>query len=180
VKTERSRHDRERRTRIDDLRDEDPIFLSRRGNQLSDSGFRIHWRRLRLRAERAFRSAPVRLPRLTPHVIRHLHATERVALAAELAQGDRERQRALVGAVQHDLFWQSSDTLQIYNHAISTAEAHEQLQTAYIDRVKSEPRTPRQAVGAIIGDGSQNVLGEEAARRLERLKQLRSGGSRSW
>ena len=146
-------------------------------NQLSDSGFRIHWRRLRQKAERAFRSAPVRLPRLTPHVIRHLHATERVVLAAELAQGDRERQRAMVAAVQHDLFWQSSDTLQIYNHAISTAEAHEQLQTAYIDRVKSQPRTPRQAAAAIIGDCSGTALPDEASQRLERFNRLRSGGS---
>jgi len=112
-------------------------------------------------------------------VIRHLHATERVALAAELAEADRERQRAFVGAVQHDLFWQSSDTLQIYNHAISTAEAHEQLQTAYIDRVKSQPRTPRQAAAAIAGDCSENALDKEAAQRLERLNRLRSGGSRS-
>ena len=96
---------------------------------------------MRLKAERAFRSAPVRLPRLTLHVIRHLHATERVALAAELAQGHRERRRALVAAVQHDLFWQSSDTVQIYNHAIANADAPEKLQTAYIDRLKSQPRS---------------------------------------
>jgi site-specific recombinase XerD len=180
VRTERCRHDGERRASIDDLRDRDPLFLSRRGNQLSDSGFRIQWKRLRLKAERAFRSAPVRLPRLTPHVIRHLHATDRVALAAELAQGDRERQRAMVAAVQHDLFWQSSDTLQIYTHAISTAEAHEQLQTAYIDRVKSHPRTPREAAIAIIGGGSESALADDAAQRLERLNRLRSGGPRSW
>ena len=96
---------------------------------------------MRLKAERAFRSAQVRLPRLTLHVIRHLHATQRVALAAELAQGHRERQRALVAAVQHDLFWQSSDTVQIYNHAISNADADGKLQTAYIDRLKSQPRS---------------------------------------
>jgi hypothetical protein len=119
--------------------------------------------------------------RLTPHVIRHLDATERVALAAEMAQGDRERQRALVTAVQHDLFWQTSDTLQIYNHAISRAEADEQLQTAYIDRVKSQPRSPRQAAATISGtDTSKNTLVEEAAQRLERLNRLRSGGSPSW
>jgi site-specific recombinase XerD len=179
VRTERSRQDRDHRARIGDLRDEDPLFLSRRGNQLSDSGFRIRWKRLRLKAERSFRSAPVRLPRLTPHVIRHLHATERVALAAELAQGDRERQRAMVAAVQHDLFWQSSDTLQIYNHSIATAEAHEQLQTAYIDRLKSQPRTPRQAAAAIVGSCAENALVDEATQRLERLNRLRSGESRS-
>ena len=47
VRTERCRHDGERRASIDDLRDQDPLFLSRGGNQLSDSGFRIHWKRLR-------------------------------------------------------------------------------------------------------------------------------------
>ena len=136
---------------------------------------------MRLKAERAFRSAPVRLPRLTLHVIRHLHATERVALAAELAQGHRERRRALVAAVQHDLFWQSSDTVQIYNHAISNADAHEKLQTAYIDRLKSQPRSARQAASAIAGaGGSESTLAEEAVQRLARLNRLRSGGSLSW
>jgi hypothetical protein len=42
VKTERAAHDRQRRTRMDDLQDEEPIFLSRRGHQLSDSAFRMH------------------------------------------------------------------------------------------------------------------------------------------
>src|SRR5207237_8314310 len=72
------------------------------GPQVSESALRVLWRPLRLKAEPAFRAAPIRLPKLTPHVIRHLHATERVALAAELAHGDRERQQALVAAVQHD------------------------------------------------------------------------------
>ena len=49
VPTERRRRDAERRVSIDDLRDQDPLFLSRRGHQLSDSGFRIHCKRLRLR-----------------------------------------------------------------------------------------------------------------------------------
>jgi site-specific recombinase XerD len=151
VRTMRCTHDPERHMRMEDLGDEAPVFLSRGGRQLSDSAFQVHWRRLRLKVERAFRASPLRLPKLTPHVIRHLHATERVALAAELAQGDRERQRALVAAVQHDLFWQSSDTIQIYNHAISNAEAHEQLQTAYIDRLKAQPRSMREAVAVIGG-----------------------------
>jgi len=166
---------------MEELRDEEPLFLSRRGRQLSDSAFRVHWRRLRLKAERAFRAAPTRLPKLTPHVIRHLHATERVALAVELAQGDRERKQALVSAVQHDLFWQSSDTLHIYNHAISNAEAHDQLQTAYIDRLKTQPRSARKATAAIVGgDASGGGLAKEAMHRLERLNRLRSGGSASW
>src|ERR1700687_527571 len=95
VRTLRSNHDPDRRARMEDLRDEAPLVLSRRGRQLSDSAFRVHWRRLRLKAERAFRATPIRLPRLTPHVIRHLHATERLALAAELAHGDRGRQGGL-------------------------------------------------------------------------------------
>ncbi len=111
-------------------------------------------------------------------MIRHLHATERVALAAELAHGDRERQQALVAAVQHDLFWQSRDTVQIYNHAISNAEAHEQLQTAYIDRLKTQPRSAREAAAVIVGsDASEGGLAQEAVQRLARLNRLRRGGS---
>jgi len=178
VRTVRSKHDPECRGRMEDLRDEEPIFVSRRGRQLSDSAFRVLWRRLRLKAERAFRAAPIRLPKLTPHVIRHLHATERVAFAAELAHGDRERQQALVAAVQHDLFGQSRDTVQIYNHAISNAEAHEQLQTAYIDRLKTQPRSAREAAAVIVGsDASEGGLAQEAVQRLARLNRLRSGGS---
>ena len=181
VRTVRSKHDPECRGRMEDLRDAEPLFLSGRGRQLSDGAFRVHWRRLRLKAQRAFRAAPTRLAKLTPHVIRHLHATERVALAAEIARGDRERQQALVAAVQHDLFWQSSDTVQIYNHAISNAEAHEQLQTAYIDRLKAQPRSAREATAAIAGsDASGGGLADEAAQRLERLNRLRSGGPAAW
>ena len=181
LRTVRSKHDPECRGRMEDLRDEEPLFLSRRGRQLSDSAFRAHWKRLRLKTQRAFRATPTRLPRLTPHVIRHLHATERLALATELAQSDRERQRALVSAVQHDLFWQSCDTVQIYNHAISNAEAHEQLQTAYIDRLKAQPRSAREATAAMAGsDASGGGLADEAAQRLERLNRLRSGGPASW
>jgi hypothetical protein len=140
----------------------------------------VQWKRLRLKAQRAFRATPTRLPRLTPHIIRHLHASERLALATELAQSDRERQRALVPAVQHDLFWQSSDTVQIYNHAISNAKAHEQLQTAYIDRLIAQPRSACEATAAIAcGDASGGGLADEAAQRLERLNRLRSGGSAS-
>src|SRR6266567_4870219 len=82
---ERSKLDSQARTRLGELGDDDPIFLSRRKRQLGYSGFRIVFNRLLHKAQRHFATStpepaaiPVPLPTITPHTIRHLHTTFRV------------------------------------------------------------------------------------------------------
>jgi integrase len=119
---------REGRQLLEQLDDSDPIFLSSRSTQLSDSAFRARWTELRTRVERRFRRAPVHLPYLHPHLIRHAHATMRVSAALEAYPDSSDRQRAAVEAVQVAMGWASSETARRYVHAISTAETHELVQ----------------------------------------------------
>jgi integrase len=57
VARERSKRDLQRRTRLDQLEDEEPIFLSNRRKQLGYSGFLTCFRRLLRQAQRHFHAA---------------------------------------------------------------------------------------------------------------------------
>src|SRR5438552_9302560 len=104
---ERSQLDAKRRTRLEQLDDDEPIFLSRRKRQLEYSGFSIIFKRLLANAQRHFGSPPqnhpdairVVLPAMTPHTIRHLHTTFRVKKVRELFSSSSERERALEALV---------------------------------------------------------------------------------
>ncbi len=130
---ERSKLDSQARTRLEELGDDDPIFLSRRKRQLGYSGFRIVFNRLLRKAQRHFAAStpepaaiPVLLPAITPHTIRHLHTTFRVKQVRELFGNPEERGRALE-AVVGDMGWRSSETLKTYDHAMTKAELREQM-----------------------------------------------------
>jgi integrase len=140
IRTDRASSDIDGRSLLEELDDADPIFLSSRGTQLSDSAFRARWATLRTRVERRFRRAPLRLPHLHPHLIRHAHATMRVTAALEAYPDSSERQRAAVESVQVAMGWASSVTARRYVHAISTAEAHELDQRRFIDRLAAHVR----------------------------------------
>src|SRR5439155_306602 len=82
IARERSQLDVEGRTGLQELGDDEPIFLSRRKRQLEYSGFRIVFNRLLDKTQRHFATAPqkpdavrIALPSITPHTIRHLHTT---------------------------------------------------------------------------------------------------------
>src|SRR5256714_9652353 len=84
IARERSQLDREGRSKLEELGDDEPIFLSRRKRQLEYSGFRIVFNQLLGKAQRHFVTAPqnsdavrIALPSITPHTIRHLHTTFR-------------------------------------------------------------------------------------------------------
>ena len=92
IARDRSQIDLHSRTRLEQLDDDEPIFLSRRKRQLEYSGFGIVFKRLLGTAQRHFGSAPqhhpdairVVLPAITPHTIRHLHTTFHVKKVREL------------------------------------------------------------------------------------------------
>jgi integrase len=151
IRGDRAADDPERRCLLEDLADGDPIFLSSRGTQLSDSAFRARWAGLRARAERRFRNAPLRLPHLHPHLIRHAHATMRVSAALEAYPDFSERQRAAIEAVQLAMGWASAETAKRYVHAISHAEAHELIQRRFIDRLAVHARDLPTAVAQARG-----------------------------
>jgi integrase len=133
VARERSKRDLERRTRLDQLGDEEPIFLSNRRKQLGYSGFLSCFRRLLHQAQRHFHAPPansnvpwVALPHITPHTIRHLHTTFRVKDIRARFSSKTEREAAFEALVG-DMGWRTAAMLKVYDHAITRAEMKEQM-----------------------------------------------------
>jgi integrase len=143
---DRSQLDPHRRSRLEQLGDDDPIFLSRRKRQLEYSGFGIVFKRLLRTAQRHFGSAHqqhpdamrVMLPAITPHTIRHLHTTLRVKKVRELFATPAERERALEALVD-DLGWRSAEMLKTYDHAISRSELRELMASSVRQMLQDAP-----------------------------------------
>jgi integrase len=145
IARDRSEVDPHRRTRLEQLGDDEPIFLSRRKRQLEYSGFGIVFKRLLSNAQRHFGSAPLQpdairvlLPTITPHTIRHLHTTFRVKKVRELFSSPVERERALEALVD-DLGWRSAEMLKTYDHAITRSELKELMASSVRQMLQDAP-----------------------------------------
>jgi integrase len=160
IARERSKLDSQGRTRLENLDDGDPIFLSRRKGQLGYSGFGVIFKRLLDRAQRHFGSAPadadavrVPLPSITPHTIRHLHTTFRIKKVRELFSTPAERDRALEALVD-DLGWRSAEMLKTYDHAITRAELKEQMASSVRQMLADAPYDAA-SLRALLGGSNQ-------------------------
>jgi site-specific recombinase XerD len=121
IRTERARYDPSGRTRLEELADTDPLFLSARRRPYTDSAFRYHWNRLMGRAKKRYKVA------FTPHAIRHLYVTQHLVWIKEEAPDDKEEQRNLKAALVHIMGWHSRETMRIYDHTFSLQEAVQKL-----------------------------------------------------
>jgi integrase len=196
VARERSKRDRQRRTRLDQLGDDEPIFLSNRKKQLGYSGFLTCFRRMLRQAQRHFHAPPatssvpwVALPDITPHTIRHLHTTFRVKDIRARFSSNAQREAAF-DALVSDMGWRTAAMLKVYDHAITRAEMKEQMansvhqwvENAAHDRASLEAllRTtlaglPHQVVepqSAIDAPGPSFVLTDTAREGLAWLEEL--------
>lgn len=145
IARDRSQLDPRQRTRLEQLGDDESIFLSRRKRQLEYSGFGIVFKRLLSNAQRHFGSAPLQpdairvlLPTITPHTIRHLHTTFRVKKVRELFGSPAERERALEALVD-DLGWRSAEMLKTYDHAITRSELKELMASSVRQMLQDAP-----------------------------------------
>jgi len=166
IARERSQVDPQARTKLDQLGDDDPIFLSRRKRQLEYSGFCIVFKRLLAKAQRHFAAAPERpdavriaLPSITPHTIRHLHTTFRVKKVRELFSSPAERERALEALVD-DLGWRGAGMLKTYDHAITRSELKELMASSVRQMLQDAPHDAR-SLEALLRRGGQ--IGQSAA-----------------
>src|SRR6266699_3396060 len=160
IARERSQLDAEGRTGLQELGDDEPIFLSRRKRQLEYSGFRIGFNRLLDKTQRHFSTAPQRpdavplvLPSITPHTIRHLHTTFRVKKVRELFSSPAERERALEALVD-DLGWRSAEMLKTYDHAITRSELKELMASSVRQMLQDAPHDEA-SLQAFLRKGSQ-------------------------
>ncbi len=157
---DRSQLDPQHRTLLEQLGDDEPIFLSRRKRQLEYSGFGSVFKRLLRNAQRHFGSATQRpdaigvlLPAITPHTIRHLHTTFRVKKVRELFASPPERERALEALVD-DLGWRSAEMLKTYDHAISRSELRELMASSVHQMVQDAPHDAA-SLEALLHRGAQ-------------------------
>ena len=157
---DRSQVDARHRTRLEQLGDDEPIFLSRHKRQLEYSGFGIVFKRLLGDAQRHFGSAPQHsnairplLPAITPHTIRHLHTTFRVKKVRELFSSPAERERALEALVD-DLGWRSAEMLKTYDHAITRSELRELMASSVRQMLEDAPHDAA-SLEALLRRGAQ-------------------------
>ena len=152
---ERSKYDPQQRRRLDELGEDEPIFLSNRQRQLGYSGFLTCFRGLVRQAQRHFHSAPtgssvrwVQLPHITPHTIRHLHATFRVKDIRTRFSSKAEREAAF-DALVGDMGRRTAEMLKVYNHAITRAEMKEQMARSVYEWVEKAP-SDRASLDALL------------------------------
>ncbi len=145
IARDRSKLDPHGRTKLEQLGDDEPVFVSHRKRQLGYAGFRIVFNQLLGQAQRHFRSAlttpdavHLALPSMTPHTIRHLHATFRVKRVRELFSSPAERERALEALVD-DMGWRSAEMLKTYDHAITRAELKELMASSMRQLLEDAP-----------------------------------------
>jgi hypothetical protein len=124
VRTERAKLDPKGRTRLSQLNDTDPIFLTRRGTPYNREAFYHHWRRL-YAARPPQKDGEVELPSLeyAPHDMRHLRVT--VWLANIRKVENTQEAEMLRRCVQRRMAWRSPLTIHRYDHSFTEREEEE-------------------------------------------------------
>jgi hypothetical protein len=107
-------------------------------------------------------AAPLLLPDITPHTIRHLRTTFRVKKVRELFTTPAERERALEALVD-DLGWRSAEMLKTYDHAITKAELRELMASSVRQMLEDAPHDSA-SLQALLGVREQ-VAEMPAAKR---------------
>lgn len=117
LREERPRYDPLRRTRLCDLHDADPFFLTADGTPYTRTAFMRHWRKVYPRVRR---HCPIPF---SPHTIRHLVVTELLLEARshyDTASGTYLDLKLAIGAM---MGWRSPHTIEVYDHSLDRLEA---------------------------------------------------------
>lgn len=119
VAEERAQNDAQHRTRIEELRDIEPIFLNRDGRGYTYGGFLYYWDTLLRQAQQHI--APIHF---TPHDIRHLLVSElmeRQDMALE--QGIAISEEDYADTIRLAMGWADRETMSTYDHAVRKRES---------------------------------------------------------
>lgn len=163
VRTERAEYDPKGRQRLDQLADEEPLFLTEDGKPYHRSAFYYHWAKLFECSQKQFKKQERVL--FSPHDIRHLRVTRGITTIKQQAKGDRELEEELLDGFWRLMGWHSSQTMEIYTHTLRQRQA---LLEVMLDEEEqqsgdgtSKEDTPEYQVGSQQSKSSQMVPTEE-------------------
>jgi integrase len=178
VRSERARHDPHGRKRIDQLADNEPLFLTRRGTAYRRSSFYYHWR-IWLAAvppdKHTEKLGPVAF---APHDIRHAYVTWIVREMKRRYKKNAEKLSTLREAFQQRMAWRSPFTIKCYDHSESEREKLEQFDEflAELERPDEEMDLLVPASSVLTGDKGTDVHVEGAREALPARMQTSSRG----
>jgi integrase len=127
IRTERARHDPQKRKRLEQLADHEPIFLTRRGTPYTRTTLYYHWNRwlaLVPPDEYTDTLGPVLF---SPHDIRHLYVSWILRQMKQRYANNPEKQATFKWALQHRMAWRSPLTMTCYDQSESERDRLEQF-----------------------------------------------------
>ena len=171
IRTERARHDPHGRKRIDQLADNEPLFLTRRGTAYRRGSFYHHWR-IWLAALPPDKHTEALGPvAFAPHDIRHAYVTWILRQMKQRYKKDAEKLSTLREVFQRRMAWRSPLTIKCYDHSDSEREDLEQFDE-FLKELERPVEEANQSV-PVLPDSTDD---ERTAVRLERAQgALRSG-----
>jgi hypothetical protein len=120
IANERAQNDAQHRTRIEELRDIEPIFLNRNGKGYTYECFRYYWVNVLL-PQAQQHVAPIHF---TPHDIRHLLVSELMDRAdIALERGIATSAEDYEDTIRLAMGWADEETMSTYNHAVRKRES---------------------------------------------------------
>jgi integrase len=174
VRTERSRHDPHGRKRIDQLADNEPLFLTRRGTAYLRGSFYYHWR-IWLAAlppdEYTEALGPVAF---APHDIRHAYVTWIVREMKRRYKKNAEKLSTLREVFQQRMAWRSPLTIKCYDHSESEREKLEQF-----DEFLEELEHPDEEMVLSVPESSVPTGDKGTALHMEGAQEALPAGSQN-
>ena len=121
IRTERAKYDPQGRKRLEDLGDDDPLFLTRRGKPYNRPAFYHHWNKLFAPAQHQFKKGE--RVEFTVHDLRHLRVTRAVTKLRQDAKGDRAVEADLLEGFNDLMGWRSPETMATYLKTMNKRQA---------------------------------------------------------
>jgi integrase len=160
IRTERARHDPLQRTRLEQLADHEPIFLTQRGTAYTRSSWYYHWDRwLAAIAPDEYTSALGQVL-FSPHDIRHLYVSWLLRHMKERYAHDAAKLATLREALQQRMAWRSPLTIACYDQSESERERLEQFDHFLYE---VEQQTERETAPAVVPAGGIDGSGSSPA-----------------
>jgi hypothetical protein len=136
IQAERATYDPHGRSRLEDLDNRDPLFLTRTGEPYNRSAFYHHWHKLFAPAQRQFKQEEH--VEFTAHDLRHLRVTRTVTRLRQDANGDRAIEAELLEGFTDLMGWRSPETMATY---LKTMNKRQAIQAVFDDEEAQEQET---------------------------------------